>query len=283
MKKILKKLSYLIPDKLYLSIIYYYVFQKKINWKNPSTYNEKLQWLKLYDRNPLYTILVDKYAGKEYIRELIGDEYIIPTIGVYDNVDDIDINKLPDAFVLKTTHDSGGVRICIDKNQFDFEEAKKYLNIRMKQNYYYIWREWPYKNVKPRIIVEKYMIDEACNELRDYKFFCFNGKAKFFKVDFDRFTNHHANYYDINCKLLPFGEESYPPQFDKEIEFPKSLDIMIEFSEKIAADMKFLRVDFYEVNGKLYFGELTFYPAAGFGKFIPEGTDLEIGKLLKIK
>lgn len=281
MKKLLKKLSCLIPDKLYLSIIYYYVFHKKINWKIPSTYNEKLQWLKLYDRNPLYTTLVDKYAVKEYIRGLIGDEYIIPTIDVYDNVDDIDIQKLPNAFVLKTTHDSGGVRICVDKSQFDFEEAKKYLNKRMKQNYYYIWREWPYKNVKPRIIIEKYIGD--LNGIDDYKFFCFNGKVKYLFIATDRQSKKEEtkfDFYDRYFNHLSFTNGH--PHSKNRIQKPETFDKMISLAEKISSNIPHVRVDFYTLNGKVLFGEMTFFHWSGFVPFNPEKWDKIFGDEIQL-
>ena len=268
--------------KLYLKILYYKFLKKSLNLKNPKTFTEKLQWIKIYDRKPIYTKMVDKYEVREFISKKIGSQYLIPLIGVWKNYDEIDFSALPEQFVLKTTHDSGGVRICKDKKTFNYKEAELFLKNRLNTNYFYMTREWPYKNVKPRIICEKYMIDDSLNELMDYKFFCFNGKVKFFKIDFDRFINHKANYYDRNGNLLLFGEVVCPPDFNKKLNFPKSLNKMIAMAEIISKDLYFLRVDFYEVNGQIYFGELTFFPDAGFGKFTDNNVDLEIGELLKL-
>ena len=256
----------LIPDKMYTKRIYKKMMGKDLNLKNPQTFNEKLQWLKLYDRKKEYIQMVDKYEVKKYVANIIGDEYIIPTIGIYNNFDEIDFDKLPNQFVMKCTHDSGGIVICKDKSKLNIEEAKEKINKSLKNNYYWMWREWVYKNVKPRIIIEKYMEDNKTKDIRDYKFFCFNGKMKMFKIDFNRYINHQANYYDKNKKL----------------KIPNNIDKMIELSEQLSKNMTFLRVDFYDINGKIYFGELTFCPAAGVGKFIPEEWDYKLGKFIEL-
>jgi len=273
-----------LKDKKYLEIHYTYFFDEKVNFSHPKKFNEKIQWLKLYDRKDIYTTMVDKYAVKKYVSDLIGEKYVIPTIGAYDNFDEIDFDKLPEQFVIKTNHygGGGGVFVVKDKKQFDIDNAKKNINNKMKKNLYYYGREWPYKNIKPKIIVEKYMVDESGKELKDYKFFCFNGKVKIFKVDFNRFIKHQANYYDTNLKLLPFGESVCPPNFDKKIKFPNNIDEMIFLAEKLAKDIPFVRVDFYNVNGKVYFGEMTFYPASGFGKFTPKEWDCKLGDMLDL-
>ena len=252
-----KLLSFL-NDKSYIKIKYFLKFHKRLNLKNPKTFNEKLQWLKLYDRNPSYIKMVDKYEAKKYVGNIIGEKYIIPTIGIYDSFDEIDFNKLPNQFVMKCTHDSGGVIICKDKSKVNIETIRKKIYKALNNNYYYHSREWQYKEVKPRIIIEKYMEDKETNELRDYKFFCFNSQVKIFKIDFDRFKNHRANYYDNNKKLLYFGEKNYPPDFNKKLQMPYNIDKMIDLAEKLSKDIPFLRVDFYEMNKKIYFGELTF-------------------------
>lgn len=270
-----------LKDKTYLKLQYKNRMGKELSLEKPQTFNEKLQWLKLYDRNPEYTKMVDKYEAKKYVAYIIGEEYIIPTLGVYDRFEDINFEILPNQFVIKCTHDSGGLIICKDKTKLGIGEARKKINKSLKKNYYYSGREWPYKNVKHRIIVEKYMKEEN-EELKDYKFFCFNGKVKFFKIDFDRFINHRANYYDINGKILPFGEEICPPDFTRDIYLPKNLKKMINLAERLSKNIKFLRVDFYEINNKIYFGELTFYPAAGFGRFIPDEYDKILGDMLKL-
>lgn len=276
-------LSHLVPDKLYLSLQYKTIFGETINWKNPTTFNEKLQWLKLNHRKQEYVKLVDKYAVKDYVSHIIGKEYIVPTLGVWDRFEDIDFATLPNQFALKCTHDSGSVVICQDKEKFDLVSARKKLKKGLKRNLFWHGREWPYKFVQPRIIAEKYLQDtENIGGLKDYKFFCFDGRVKCFKVDFDRFVQHRANYYDRNKKLLLFGEEVYPPNFDYHIEMPKNIDKMIELAEQLSKGQPFVRIDFYDVDEKIYFGEITFFPAAGFGRFIPKQWDEILGSWIKI-
>lgn len=275
-------LSHIIPDKLYLKMQYRLIMGKDLNLTNPKTFNEKLQWLKLYDRKPQYTKMVDKYEVKKYISDTIGEEYVIPTLGVWNSFDDIDFDILPDQFVLKCTHDSGGIIICKDKAKFDKEAARKKIEGLLARNFFYYGREWPYKNVKPRIIAEKYMIDDSEKELRDYKFFCFGGVCKCMKVDFDRFIDHHANYYDSKGQLLNFGESICPPNPNKNIVLPQNRDIMIQLAEQLSKEIPFLRVDFYDVNGQIYFGELTFFPATGLGSFTNEEWDYILGEWLHL-
>lgn len=270
------------PDEMYLKGMFRGEFQKKLNLNNPQTFNEKIQWLKLYDRKPEYTKMVDKYEAKKYVAERIGEEYIIPTLGIWDKFEDIDFESLPNQFVLKCTHDSGGLVICKDKSRFDKKEAKNKIESCLKRNFYYYGREWPYKNVKPRIIAEQYMEDNSSKDLKDYKFFCFGGKVKCFKVDFDRFIEHHANYFDESGHILNFGEAAYPPKFDANIPLPKNIELMEELAEKLSQNIPFLRADFYDLNGKVYFGELTFYPASGFGKFTDVTWDEQLGKWIKL-
>lgn len=418
-----------LPDKQYLQLYYFGLFGKWIDFKNPETFNEKLQWLKLYDRKEIYTTMVDKNAVKDYVAGIIGNEFIIPTLGVWDRFDDIDFDKLPSQFVLKTTHDSGGVCICKDKSTFDYSTARNKLNASLKHDFYRIGREWPYKNVRHQIIAEEYIdaenqhglddykvhcfngepkvilvckdrfseigltedfftpgwrhlnvkrpehnnaeeepeykpeveemlrlarklsknipflrtdfytidnkiyfgeltffpasgfehfepesfdyemgnwialpieggvilykdnmylfisSDSPSNEqsgLNDYKFFCFDGKVKFFKIDFDRQTRHRANYYDRECRLLEIEEVSYPRDPEKTLYIPQNINAMISLAEKLSSGNRFLRVDFYNVNGRIYFGELTFFPASGFGAFGPQNADKEIGSYLKL-
>lgn len=275
-----KRVSHILPDRLYIRLQYYCYFNKKLNLDNPATFNEKLQWLKLYNRVDAYTKMVDKYEAKIGVARLIGDEYIIPTLGVWDRFEDINFDTLPDQFVIKCTHDSGCVAICSNRDEFDFSRARNKINSSLSRNFYYYGREWPYKNVKPRVIAETYIVDNTTNELRDYKFFCFNGKCKFFKIDFDRFIEHRANYYDTNKTLLELGEVVCPPDYSKKLDFPVNLDKMIELAEILSKGIHFLRVDFYEVNDHIYFGEMTFFPASGLGPFIDEKWDYELGNLI---
>ena len=254
-----------------------------IDWKNPKTFTEKLQWLKVYDFKPEYSTMVDKLLVKDYVACIIGQEYIIPTLGVWDKVEDIDWGVLPNQFVLKTTHGGGGggVVICLDKSKFNSDIAEKKLLTSMHSNAGKTLREKPYLKVHRRIIAETFITNSG-NELKDYKFFCFDGKMRFFKVDFGRFVNHHANYYSPAGELLQFGEAELLPDFNRSEVMPDNLDEMIALAEKLSTGHKFLRVDLYNTNGKIYFGELTFYPASGLGKFAPEESDMMIGKMLNL-
>ena len=271
-----------ISDEKYIKIKYKMIFKEKLDLKNPETFNEKLQWLKLYDRKSIYNIMVDKHLVKDYVANLIGTEYIIPTLGVWNSFNEIDFDKLPNEFVLKCSHDSGSVFVIKDKKSMNISSLKKEITSKLNRNFYYQEREWPYKDVKPCIIAEEYKEDSLYKELRDYKLFVFNGKVKLLKIDFDRFSNHGANYFDVNGNLLDIGEEYCPPNKNKDLNMPYNLPKMIEFAEKLANEIDFLRVDFYEVDNKIYFGELTFYPMSGFGKFLNDKDDLFLGGLLNI-
>ncbi len=283
MKDILKRVLRIIPDKIYLKLKYFYVFHKKLNLKNPTTYNEKLQWLKLYDRDQKYTKMVDKYAAKEYVSSIIGKEYIIPTLGVYDKFDEIIFEKLPNQFVIKCTHDSCGLVIVKDKKRLNMKSVKKKINKCLKNNYYYSGREWPYKNVKPRIIIEPYLEEKKYGELRDYKFFTFSGKVKYLFIATNR-QGEGETYFDFfdkefNHLEIINGHPMNPNVPDK----PKNFNKMIELSEKLSKGLKHLRVDFYEVDGKIYFGELTFFHFSGFKSFNPNEWDTKFGNLIKLK
>lgn len=279
-------LSYIAPfikdDEIFIRLRWKLCMDYPLNLENPQTFNEKLQWLKLHDRKPIYTSMVDKNEAKKYVANIIGDEYIIPTLAVYDKVEDIDFDKLPNQFVLKWTHDSGGLVICKEKSKLNVGDARKKLKKGESSNYFWRNREWPYKDVHPRIIAEQYMVDESEIELKDYKFFCFNGKVKCLKVDFGRFKEHHANYYDTDMNLLPFGEVKYPPNYNHTIIKPKNFKKMIELAEKLSKYIPFLRVDFYNINGKIYFGELTFFPASGMGKIQPMEWDSKLGSWIEL-
>lgn len=271
-----------ISDKFMVKILYRDVFGRKLNLDSPKTFNEKMQWLKLYNRKDIYTSYVDKLAVKDIVAKKIGKEYIIPTLKVYDSINEISLSDLPNQFVLKCTHDSGTVVICSNKKELNFKESKDKLKKRMSENYFYRLREWPYKNVKPRIIAEEFINDDKEGQLKDYKFFCFNGRVKFLKIDFDRFSNHRANYYDLNMKLLPFGEVDFMPDRNPIEKKPQNFEKMLELAEVLSEGLPFIRVDFYNVDGKIYFGELTFFPASGLGKFTDEKWDVEIGNMLEL-
>lgn len=272
-----------LPDALYLKIRFWLEMGFTLNLDNPKTFQEKIQWLKLYNRKPFYTKMVDKNAAKDYVASIIGQKYIIPTIGIWESPQDIDFKTLPTKFVLKTTHGGGGgdVIICRDKDQFNKEQAIEKLKRCMKGDIYRTYREWPYKNVPRRIIAEKYIETTNGEDLSDYKFFCFNGIPKFLKVDTDRYSSHHANYYDLDWNLLPFDEMPYP-HTDKQIVPPQNLDEMIAIASQLSKGIPFLRVDLYNISGQILFGELTFYPASGMGSFSPKEWNITIGGMLQI-
>ena len=269
------------PDEEYLRRMFKAVMGTELDLEHPVTFNEKLQWLKLYDRNPLYTTMVDKYEVKKYVADIIGEEYIIPTLGVWDDPDEIDFEKLPNQFVLKCNHNSGlGMCICKDKSKLNYDKVRADLRKGLAQDYYLLNREWPYKNVIPRILAEKYMEDEKVRELRDYKIYTFNEKAKFCMINTDRGTNTRADYFDESYNWLNFTW-GYP-HADVKPEKPVNYEKMFELAEKLATCTATLRVDFYEVNGQVYFGELTFFDASGFDKIIPESYDLKFGSWINL-
>lgn len=270
-----------IPDRLWIRIKFICRMQKNPNLKKPKTFNEKIQWLKLYNRNPEFSAMVDKYEVKKLISEKIGEEYLIPTLGIWDKIEDIDFDSLPEQFVLKCTHDSGGLVICKDKRELDIEAAKRKIKSSLDTNYYWHGREWPYKNVKGRIIAEKYMVDESGVELKDYKVFNFNGEPKLIQVDFNRFIRHTKNIYDTEWKYLDVAI-NYPTDPDVEIKKPECLDKMLELAKVLSRNHPFLRTDFYVINGKIYFGELTFSPGSGFMKITPESFDLKMGSWITL-
>ncbi len=284
--RICKKIKPLFPSEaLYLKTRFRLEMGYRLNLRHPKTFSEKIQWLKLYNRRPEYTTMVDKYAVKEYVAKKIGSEYVIPTLGLWDTPDEIDFDALPNRFVLKTTHGGGGDGVVIikDKNTIDKNAISQKLRSALKQDIAYYSCEWPYKNVPRRIIAEDY-IEPAlgASDLRDYKFFCFNGKVQFLKVDIGRFTNHHANYYNRDFQLLPFGEALFMPDREADISKPEELDLMISLAERLANEIPFIRVDMYNVNGRILFGELTFFPASGLENYNPVEWDKKIGNMLQL-
>ena len=282
-KKLATGLGRCIPDKIYLDIRFRKVFGRGINWKAPKTYSEKLQWLKVYDRKPVYSTMVDKYEAKKYVADLIGEEYIIPTLGVWDSVEDIDFDSLPDQFVLKCTHDSGGLVICPDKRKLDVDAAKKKLAHCLKQNFFWSGREWPYKNVKPRILAEKYMVDESGYELKDYKFFCFGGEPKALFIASDRQLEGEEvkfDFFDMEFRHLPFRNGH--PNATHPIACPPAFEKMKELAAVLSKGIPQLRVDFYDINGRVYFGELTFFHHSGLETFEPEEWDEKFGEWIKL-
>lgn len=255
-----------------------------LNLLSCNTFSEKIQWLKINDRKDIYTILVDKYKVREYIKEKLGEEYLIPLIGIWDDPDDIDFNKLPDQFVLKCNHNSGlGMCICKDKSKLDISKVRRELKKGLKQDYYLAGREWPYKNVSRKIIAEKYMKNEYETELKDYKFFCFNGEPKYCQVITDRSINETIDFFDMEWNHQEFiGLNSKYSNSKHPIEKPVTLEKMKEFAYILAKNTKFVRIDFYEIEKKLYFGEITFYPASGFGDFTPSEWNAKLGEMINL-
>ena len=255
----------------------------ELNLENPQTFNEKLQWLKLHDRNPEYIRMVDKYEVKQYVAGIIGEEYIIPTLGVWNSFEEIDFNKLPNQFVLKCTHDSGGIVICKDKKAFNIRSAKDKINKSLKRSYFYYGREWPYKKVKPRIIAEPYLTDESGIELMDYKFMCFQGVPKIILICKDRFTETGIteDFFDSNWNHLNFKRLEHECS-KEEIVKPRELDELLNISVELSRNIPFIRCDYYIVQEKIYFGELTFYPASGFEPFDPPEWDKKLGDWIQL-
>lgn len=277
-----RKISRIIPDKYYLKIKFYIKMKKRLDLKKPKTYNEKLQWLKLYYRDPLYPRLVDKYEVKEYISNVLGEKYVIPCLGVYNSFDEIDFDLLPERFVLKCTHDSGAI-VCTNKEAFDYEQARNELEKRMRTNYYWGSREWPYKYVKPRIIAEEFMVDESGYELKDYKFFCFNGDVKALYIATDRGkegSETRFDFFDENFNHLPFTNAHSNAVVTPKC--PQRFDEMKSAAERLSQGMPHVRVDLYNVNGRIYFGEYTFFHMGGNTPFKPEKWDYYFGEWIEL-
>lgn len=272
---------YLISDKNWLKMMYYAYHHKKLDLETPHTYNEKLQWLKLYDRKPEYRMMSDKYAVRKFIAEKIGNEYLVPLLGVWDRVDDVDFDALPKQFVLKCNHDSAGLVICKDKKKLNIARAKKKLKKCLKVDYFWAGREDNYRVVEKKIIAEKYMTDGDKDELTDYKFFCFNGKPEFVQVDSGRFSKHIRNFYDTSWNFIDVQNGCMNDR-TAVIPRPSNLDKMLEIAKILSEGMKHVRVDLYDISNQIYFGELTFHHGGGCMSIIPELYDEKWGEFLKI-
>ncbi len=280
------RITRFLPDKIYLSLKFYKEFGKIPNWKNPQTFSEKLQWLKLYDHKPEYTTMVDKYAVKKYVASIIGEEFIIPTLGVWDRAEDIEWDKLPNKFVLKTTHGGGneGVIICRNKDNFDRGKAISVLNENLCTDLYVIWREWPYKNVQKRVLAEKYVEPHSdMNDLADYKFFCFDGKVKGLFVATERQNPNEEvkfDFFDADYNHLPFRQghdhaKNIPAK-------PKNFDLMKQIAEQLSKGIPHVRVDLYDIGDKVLFGELTLFHFSGMVPFEPKEWDKKFGDMLTL-
>ena len=279
-----------LPDKTYLQLLYRFKMSHKLDLNHPKTFTEKIQWLKLYNRRPEYTLMVDKFAVKKYVTDIIGEKYVIPTLGVWDKLEDIDWDALPNEFVLKTTHGggSGGVVICKDKKTFDRNKAILTLRDSMNSDIYRSLREWPYKDVKKRVLAEKYMVpkdmvNNPIYELSDYKFFCFNGEPKYCQVIRDRHNKESIDFYDMNWRHQEFvGLNPAASNGINPVPQPLLLDDMICICHKLSKNMKFVRIDMYVIDNRIYFGEITFYPASGMGLFNPDKWNEELGNLISL-
>lgn len=269
-------------DEIYLKMLFKERLGYSLNLDDPKTFNEKLNWIKLNDRKPIYTTMVDKCEAKKYVASIIGDKYIIPTIGVWEKFEDINFDKLPNQFVLKCTHDSGGLVICREKATLDIDKARHKINRALKENYYLVGREWPYKNIKPRIIAEKYMADgkDEKKALTDYKFYTMNGKVRAVMIVTDRGVSTKADYFDRNFNRLNFTW-GYPNS-GKQLSKPANYEKMIELAEQLAVETIEVRVDFYDINGDIYFGELTFFDGSGLQKIEPIEWDYKLGSWLEL-
>ena len=261
-------------DELYIKIEYFRIFHRKINLRNPQSFNEKLNWLKLYDRNPLYSTLADKYKVKEYVARIIGDQYVVPNYGVWDSYNEIDFSKLPEQFVLKATHDSGGAFICKNKSTFDYKGIGEKLTANLNRNYFWVTREWVYKNSNPRIIADMFLDDGTDHELTDYKFWCFSGEPKIMYIT-NKGEKIYENFYDteFNPIYINHGFPRREHEYSKPLEF----ELMLQLAAKLSVGIPFVRVDFFDIRGRVYFGEFTFYDWAGLQPFKDYETDIKLG------
>ena len=280
---VLNRLVYVLPDKWYL----FFRFKNRVGYwphlNHPRTFNEKLQWLKLNDRHAEYTQMVDKIDAKKYVASIIGDKYIIPTLGVWNSVDEIEWDKLPNQFVIKVSSDSGGIVVCKDKQTLDIEKAKEKLTNGWGKNYYVHNKEYPYRDLTPRIIAEEYKEDESGYELRDYKIFCFNGEPKILFVASDRQKageDTKFDFFDLNWNHLPFTNGH--PNSKEFIAKPKNFEEMLEIAKKLSVGIPQVRIDLYNCNGQIYFGEITFFNWSGMTAFDPIEWDFKLGKMIKL-
>lgn len=276
-----KPFRFILPDSLHLKLMYKIKMGRRLNLNNPVAFTEKIQWLKLHDRNPIYTVLADKIEARKYIKEKIGGEYLIPLLNTYERANEINFDELPGQFVLKCNHDSKSKYICRKKDREEFDSAVAVIAKKLKANYFYYFREWAYKDIKPRIICEKYIEDSKTGELRDYRFYCFNGKVKIIGVDYDIIKAYKRALFTPGWEFLDVRYKHLKGK-KGDIERPEQLETMIGLAEILADGLPFMRVDFYIADGKIYSGELTLYPSAGYSKFEPAEFDYELGRYLEL-
>ena len=267
------------PDEPFLIWRFYFKFGYFPNLKEPRSFNEKMNWLKLHYRNPILPKLADKYEVKRIVKSLIGEDYVVPNYGVWHTFDEIDFGKLPDSFVLKTTGDSSGTFLCKDKSKIDMDEARRHVEKGLGRNYYYKLREWGYKDILPRIIADKLLEDHSGEELRDYKFWCFNGVPKVMYCTI-KAKDIYENFYDMDFKPLDInhGFRRHQPEFSK----PEEFELMKQLAAKLSEDLPFVRIDFFDVDGHVYFGEYTFFDWGGMRPFEDEKWDREIGSWIEL-
>lgn len=283
--RLLRCLSPYLSDSLFVKLSFRHKKGYWMDFDHPQTFCEKMQWLKLNNKREDFTLMVDKTEAKKYVASIIGEEYIIPTFGVYNNFEEIDFNKLPNQFILKCTHNSSGGVICKDKETFDIEIAKKHFDIYFKQEYFIQNREYPYKNVPHRIIAEQFMVNEKDKELKDYKFFCFNGKAEYCQLIADRSSDETIDFYDREWNHQEFIGLNPKANFAKVQEKkPYNYSEMVDIADRIATKINapFVRIDLYNINKKIYFGEITFFPLTGLGEFRPKEWDNKLGSMIEL-
>lgn len=279
-----RSFSRIIPDRLFIQMKYYSEFSKLVNFDNPKTFSEKMQYLKLYDRKSKYIYMVDKYRVREYISNIIGDEYLIPLLGVWNKFDEINFSELPNEFVLKCNHNSGGVILCHNKDTMDFEFASRVIDESLKKNFYYYGREWPYKSIEPKVICEELLYEDNKRiGLVDYKFYCFNGEPTYCQIIQNRSKDETIDFYDMEWNRMPFNGLRNLPKSTHPMKKPANYEEMTEIARKLSKGLPFLRVDLYLVNGRVFFGELTFTPTSGFGRFYPEEWNEKIGAKIQLE
>lgn len=264
--------KFVISDKAFVKLFYHTYIGKKLDLLNPKGFNEKLQWLKLYDRKDEYSDLTDKLKVRDYVADKIGKEHLVPLLGVWDSAEQITIDKLPEKFVLKCNHDSASVVICTDKKTFNIKKAKKKLSKALRTDYYYIGREYNYHNIERKIIAEQYLSNESDGGLTDYKFFCFDGEPKFIQIDTGRFSDHIRNFYTMEWEYIDvsYGKPNSPNAI---IPKPEGFSEMVEYAKVLSKGFTHVRVDFYYTNNQVYFGELTFHHGGGAMVIKPERYD----------
>ena len=270
----------LFSDATFIKMRYRVIYEQRLDLKHPKSFNEKIQWLKLHDRKPLYKELADKYNVRKYIADKVGEEYLVPLVGHWEDVNSVNVNELPEKFVIKCTHDSQSVRICNDKSKFDFEEMRDSFAKALMIDYSVFGREWAYQGIKPSVVAEELLVDESGTELKDYKFFCFNGVPKIIQVDYNRFSGHKRRLFDTDWNEMDV-KITYPDDKNIVLKRPDKLDEMISICKKLSEGIPFIRVDLYATD-KVYVGELTFYPGGGFEPITPYSVDLEWGEWLKL-